>query len=151
MKFRMATAASRSSQEWPARSVGVLHSVSPALTFGLPVIGHFRGSRRMSAFRRVGTLPEHEAVGGLAGPRSIYVMTWGSGSCPKIPSSVEASGTDGVVIKTAEHDSYRGDTACTADLAVTTSVVRLPSSIDTTQALTAQIDGTNFRLAPRTS
>jgi hypothetical protein len=78
-------------------------------------------------------------------------MTWGSGSCPKIPSSVEASGTDGVVIKTVEHDFYRGDTACTADLAVTTSVVRLPSSIDTTHALTAQIDGTNSRLAPRTS
>jgi hypothetical protein len=76
-------------------------------------------------------------------------MTWGSGSCPKIPTSVEVSETNTVVIKTNEHDFYRGDDACTADLAVTTSVVRLPSSVDAIRALVVQIDGTTTRLAPR--
>lgn len=31
-----------------------------------------------------------------AGSGSIDVMTWGNGSCPNIPSSVKASGTDRV-------------------------------------------------------
>lgn len=120
--------------------------VSPA------VIGHFRGfptGVTVPANRHPGQSTKPWAA--WAGPKSIYVMTWGSGSCPNIPSSVEATGPDRVLIKTVGHDFHKGDTACTADLAVTTSVVRLPSSIDTTRVLAAQIDGTSTRLAPRVS
>lgn len=86
-----------------------------------------------------------------AGPGSIYVMTWGSSSCPKIPPSVKATDDNQVVIHTIEHHFHSGDTACTGDLAVTTSVVRLPSGVDATHALVVQIDGASTRLAARTS
>jgi hypothetical protein len=110
--------------------------VSPA------VIGHFRGfptGVTVPAGRNPGQSTKPWAA--WASPRSIYVMTRRSGSCPNIPSSVEASGTDRVVIKTVEHDFYKGDTACTADLAVTTSVVRLPLSIDTTSRWQRRLTG----------
>jgi hypothetical protein len=83
------------------------------------------------------------------GPRSIYVMTWGSGSCPRIPTSVSADDARDVVIRTVEHDFHEGDNACTDDLGVTTSVVRLPATVDNTQGLLVQIDGTPTRLAAR--
>jgi hypothetical protein len=86
-----------------------------------------------------------------AAPDSIYVMTWGSGSCPRIPSSVKAAEAGLVLISTAEHDFHSNDNVCTADLAVTTSLVRLPSTVDATHALVVQIDGTSTHLAAPTS
>lgn len=80
-----------------------------------------------------------------AGPRSIYVMTLGSGSCPSLPSLVEAAGADRVVV----HTTAGPDEACTADLATTTSVVRLPSRVAASHALVVQIDGTTTRLPAR--
>jgi hypothetical protein len=41
------------------------------------------------------------------------------------------------------------DNACTDDLGVTTSVVRLPATVDNTQGLLVRIDGTTTRLAAR--
>ena len=82
-----------------------------------------------------------------AGSRSISVMTWGSGSCPSLPSSVEAAGADQVVVHTVVGP---GD-VCTSDLAITTSVVRLPSRVDTRRVLVVQIDGTSTRLPARTA
>lgn len=84
-----------------------------------------------------------------AGPHSIYVMTWGSGSCPKIPTSVKVEDSDRIVASTVEHDFYARDTVCTADLAVTTSVVQLPSAVSDTKDLLVEIDGTATRLGPR--
>lgn len=126
---------------------GPTHShVSPAVT------GHFKGlptGATASPHDRHARLEEPWAMWAM--PGSIYVMTWGSGSCPNIPSTVDAVDANHVVIKTTEHDFYKTDNACTGDMAVTTSVVRLPSGLDTTRALVVQIDGSSTKLAARTS
>lgn len=85
-----------------------------------------------------------------AGPRQIYVTTWGSSSCPSLPSSVHADGAHTLLIKTAEHYLHKADDACTSDLAATTSTVDLPSMVDETAALSIRIDGTTTRLGART-
>jgi hypothetical protein len=82
-----------------------------------------------------------------AGAHSIYVITWGSGSCPMIPASVAAKGDQEVVIRTVEHDFFDGDTACTTDLAATTSVVRLPATIDGSEGLLVRVDDVTSRVA----
>lgn len=81
-----------------------------------------------------------------AGADAIYVVTWGSGSCPRIPRSVSADRPGLVVIRTFE---LGGDGACTADLGPTTSVVRLPSLVDSSLAVAVRVDGTTTRLAAR--
>ena len=80
----------------------------------------------------------------------IYVTTWGSGSCPRLPTSVKPSGAHDVQIKTAELSLHSGDNACTSDLTATTSTVTLPSGMDDTGSLTVNIDGTPTRLPSRT-
>ena len=79
----------------------------------------------------------------------IYVTTWASSSCPRLPTSVHAHGAQEVRIKTAEHYSHKGDHACTSDLGPTTSTVKLPAEIADTAALTVSIDGMSTHLAPR--
>jgi hypothetical protein len=76
---------------------------------------------------------------------AIYVTTWGSGSCPRLPTSVHADGAHKVQIKTAE----RGGPNCTADLAPTTSTVKLPPGTADTGAIVVTIDGTATELAAR--
>ena len=82
-----------------------------------------------------------------ADAHSIYVITWGSGSCPMIPTSVQVENTREVVVRTVEHDFIKADTACTADLAATTSVVRLPATVGGSKTLLVKVDGTSTRLA----
>ena len=74
----------------------------------------------------------------------ICVTTYGSSSCPRLPTSVKAHGPHEVRIKTAEPDGN-----CTSDLGPTTSTVKLPAEIDDTAALTVSIDGTSTHLGPR--
>ena len=78
----------------------------------------------------------------------IYVTTYGSGSCPKLPRDVQAEGRHRVVITTAVEPG-RDATACTYDLAATTSTVALPTEVDSHGPLDVDIDGKTFRLAPR--
>jgi hypothetical protein len=114
------------------------------------VTGHFKGlpdGVAVPTGRQDALNPKPWAV--WAGPHSIYVMTWGSGSCPKVPTSVKAAGAHVVVIRTIEHDFFKGDTGCSGDLAVTTSVVRLSSDVHPRAALVVRIDGTTTRLAAR--
>lgn len=47
------------------------------------------------------------------------------------------------------HDFVKSDDACTADMAATTSVVRLPAMLDSARSLAVQIDGVTTNLAPR--
>jgi hypothetical protein len=111
------------------------------------VIGHFKGlPHSVTVPENRQRDPSEKPWAAWAGPRSIYVMTWGSSSCPNIPTSVDAAAVDLVFIRTVEHDFHPGDDACTEDMAVTTSLVRLPSSIDTTRALVVQIEDTKTRL-----
>jgi hypothetical protein len=82
-----------------------------------------------------------------AGRRSIYVMTWGSSSCPDLPTSVKATGPGRLVISSA--GLYANHTVCTADLAVTTSVVRLPAALEHDRTLVVEMDGSSIRVAAR--
>lgn len=83
-----------------------------------------------------------------AGDHRIFVVAWGSGSCPPLPETVRADGPHQLTIKTKEHRARR-DNACTSDLAATTSTVDLPNGIDTTTPLRVEVDGTVTVLAPR--
>ena len=58
-------------------------------------------------------------------------------------------GDQEVVIRTVDHDFFGGDNACTTDLAATTSVVRLPDTIDRSKSLTVDVDDDSTRLAAR--
>ena len=80
-------------------------------------------------------------------PGDIYVTTWGSSTCPKLPTSVHATGAHGVQITTARH-YLRGENVCTSDFAPTTSTVRLPREIAFTAVLAVTIDGTVTELRP---
>jgi hypothetical protein len=114
------------------------------------VVDHFKGLPRGVAVplsQRQGSFPrELRPWATWASAHTIFVMTWGSGSCPRIPTSVDLEGSDRIRISTVEHDLYEG---CTDDLAVTTSEVRLPSEISGTGGLLVDIDGTTTRLPAR--
>ena len=86
-------------------------------------------------------------VAAWAGPNQIYVVAYGSGSCPNLPTTVDADRHNGVVVKT--HEQTFGAAACTADLGPTTSTVNLPRGIDDTKPVLVDIDGNITRLAPR--
>jgi hypothetical protein len=74
-------------------------------------------------------------------------MTWGSSSCPHLPTSVRADRPGQLLISTAG-DLYSGG-MCTADLSVTTSIVRLPAGIDSSRRLAVQINKTRVTLPAR--
>lgn len=115
--------------------------VSPAVT------RHFKGLPQGMSIpkdRRDGSKP----WAAWAGQRTIYVMTWGSGSCPRLPTTVKAIDADQVTIHT-EEIFYRKDAVCTADLAVTTSVVRLPSTVTAAHRLLVRIDRSTTHLPAR--
>jgi hypothetical protein len=76
-----------------------------------------------------------------AGPGLLYVITGGRGRCPRLPSSVTASGADRVVIKTAVVHEGGADCTITGG-GLTTSVVRLPAQVDANHTITVQLDST---------
>lgn len=61
---------------------------------------------------------------------------------------MRADGQHRLIVKTKEH-LFKGDNACTADLAATTSTVKLPAGIDVTTPLRVEVDGTVITLDPR--
>jgi hypothetical protein len=103
------------------------------------VIDHFKGVPKGGLPPTCGA-PSTQTCVAWADDHSIYVITWGSGSCPMIPTSVDAKGDQEVVIRTVDHDFFKGDNACTTDLATTTSVVRVPETIDRSKILTVDVD-----------
>ena len=111
------------------------------------VIDHFKGVPKGGLPSTCG--PSAQTCVAWADDHSIYVITWGSGSWPMIPTSVDAKGDQEVVIRTVDHDFIQGDNACMTDLAATTSVVRLPDTIDRSKSLTVDVDDISTRLAAR--
>lgn len=91
------------------------------------------------------SVPTFEDSVAWAGPNQIYVTTYGSGSCPRLPTSVKAHGSHEVDIHTKEH----GGPACTSDLGPTTSTVSIPKGIDSTASLVVYLDGKPTTLAVR--
>jgi hypothetical protein len=67
----------------------------------------------------------------------LDVTTWGSGSCPAVPTRVRARGTHAVEVTISA--DYSG--ACTADMAPTTFVVEPPSGIAAAGPLTVMVRG----------
>jgi len=77
---------------------------------------------------------------GLNGRGELLITTWGSSSCPRLPSSVETDGSS-VVVETKQFNLFGGD-GCTSDASPTTSSVSLPSGVSMNRSLQVVVDGT---------
>jgi hypothetical protein len=84
-----------------------------------------------------------------AGGRQLYVITFGSSSCPSLPSLVESSGAHHLNIKLASNLAPGSTASCTADEVATTSTVDLPEAIDVSSPIAVDIDGGRTSLQPR--
>ena len=67
----------------------------------------------------------------VGAPGTLYVVTYGSGSCPSVPSAFNSQGTliTGVFVEQMSADVLEGGElgeVCSADLGPTTSVVEIP-------------------------
>jgi hypothetical protein len=84
-----------------------------------------------------------------AGARQLYVTSYGSSSCPSLPSLVQASGSHYLNIKTASNLAPGDNAYCTADLGPTTSTINIPDAIDVSSSIIIDIDGVTSSLQPR--
>ncbi len=85
-----------------------------------------------------------QSLVGWTGPGRMYLVTYGSGSCPKLPTSVSATGNQ-LTITTA----LSSDGPCTMDFGPTTSVVDVPQGIDDALPVQVTIDGVASTVPPR--
>lgn len=81
-------------------------------------------------------------------PGQLLIVTYGSGSCPRLPNVVTGTGPHMVTVTTVTYLSSTRP-SCTADLSPTTSVVREPANLDETRPVTISVDGTRVGLAAR--
>ena len=86
-----------------------------------------------------------QSLVGWTGPGRMYLVTYGSGSCPKLPTGVSASGGNQLTITTAS----TSDGPCTMDFGPTTSVVDVPQGIDDTKPVQVTVDGVASNVPPR--
>jgi hypothetical protein len=86
-----------------------------------------------------------QSLVGWTGPGRMYLVTYGSGSCPKLPTSVSATGGNQLTITTAS----TSDGPCTMDFGPTTSVVDVPPGIDETKPMQVTVDGVASTVPPR--
>lgn len=114
------------------------------------VISHFRGlpDRNLMPHYGIGRRGAAQTCAAWAGAHLLDVSTWGNGTCPNIPISVAVTSPHAVVIKTAQHPFSPGG-VCTADLSLTTSVLRLPGSVGSAKQLLLQVDHLTYRLPGR--
>lgn len=82
---------------------------------------------------------------GWSGPRLMYLVTYGSGSCPKLPTSVTVAEGNRLMITTAASS----DGPCTMDFGPTTSVVDVSPAIDDTKPVEVTVDGAISTVPPR--
>lgn len=129
-----------------ALSVALLAACSHSSGISPTVLDHFHGGPSGVVVPRGNGLKPFVA---WDGPHRLFLMTYGSGSCPKVPASVTAEDRNVLVVKTEEHSFNAGDTACTDDLSPTTSVVRLPAAITAAHSLRVLVDGSMLRLEPQ--
>jgi hypothetical protein len=78
----------------------------------------------------------------------LILTTWGSGTCPSLPTSVSMQSDQRIVIGLASNYG-RDDVGCTADLSPTDSVILAPSGLDASKPAVAAIQGRQVTLAPR--
>lgn len=126
-------------------------SVEPTRTHvSSAVVGHFRGIPGRSKMPKCVLGPGQSTTpcAAWAGLHTLYVATWGSSSCPRIPTSVLGLPPSRVVVTTVPHDFFAQDNGCTDDLTVTTSVIRVPDTVQTHKPVRVEIDGTILGLPP---
>ena len=122
---------------------GAAPSIAPpgSATGSTPTVSHTRGLP--PTVTPTGT--SGQSIVGWSGPGRMYVVTFGSGSCPKLPTSVSATGGNQLTITTAASS----DGPCTMDFGPTTSVVDVPPGIDDTKAVQVTVDGVASTIPPR--
>ncbi|UZN03913.1 hypothetical protein [Cellulomonas sp. S1-8] len=77
-------------------------------------------------------------------PRQLLVVTFGSSTCPVLPTDVMWDATAEVLqIELTDNEAY-ADRACTMDMAPTTSVVALPDEAPDAAGLTVEVDGSSL-------
>lgn len=74
----------------------------------------------------------------------LILTTWGSGTCPLLPTAVTLQNAHRISISLASVDG-----PCTADLAPTNSVIVAPAGLDASMPAIAKIRGNEVALAPR--
>ena len=80
-----------------------------------------------------------------ADPGYLYVVTYGSSTCPKFPSSVEKTESGGIRITTSTDTSR----PCTMDFGPTTSTVEVPDGVVDTAPVAVALDGVSSTLPAR--
>lgn len=75
----------------------------------------------------------------------MYVVTFGSSSCPKVPTGVSASADNRLTVRAKPIS----DGPCTMDISPTTSLVDVPAGIDDSKPVEVTIDGVVSVLPPR--
>lgn len=122
-------------------------STPEAASQSTPVISHGAGAiplptAQEAALTAGGTFDGSAAAWGPDG--QILVMTFGSSSCPRLPTVVELVDSHTLKISTAALLPPADPgvaAACTADAAPTTSAVAIPAGLDVASAVTVVFDG----------
>jgi hypothetical protein len=83
----------------------------------------------------------------------LFVVTFGSGSCPRLVDDAAVVGTDRVRIDLSPMAPPPGSPSsdCSSDLGPYTSVVKPPVGISSSRSITVTIDSQTFELQPATS
>jgi hypothetical protein len=119
---------------------------APATTAGSatgspPSVSHTKG---LPASVSVTDASGQSLVGWL-GPGRMYLVTYGSSTCPRLATSVTAASGNRLTITTAPSS----DGPCTMDFGPTTSVVDVPQGIDDTHPVSVTVDGAAATVPPR--
>lgn len=119
---------------------------APATTAGsatgsTPTVSHTKGLPPSITI----TDTSGQSVVGWLGAGQMYLVTYGSSTCPRLPTSVTAAAGNRLTITTAP----TSDGPCTMDFGPTTSVVDVPQGISDTQPVQVTVDGVASTVPPR--
>lgn len=81
-------------------------------------------------------------------PNQLILTTWGSESCPELPSAVTIQSPHRITIDLGSGPGA-GNTGCTADRTPTDSIVGAPAGLDSNTPSIAEIQGHDVALAVR--
>ncbi len=81
-----------------------------------------------------------DAVWGAAG--QMEVSTWGSSGCPDLPTRLDVSASN--VLRVTVKSYKPSGATCPADLAATTSVLKVPAALDAVQGVTVTVVGDGY-------
>ena len=86
-----------------------------------------------------------EAYALWADPGRMYVVTFGSSTCPKVPTGA----TVGAGNRLTDATKPTSDGPCTMDISPTTSLFDVPAALDDTKTVEVSIDGVMSMLPAR--